>query len=156
MGNAPQIIVWDLHSRNFNLQVLTMTVSADNSLTLQDFKCEIHCNLYTCASYMQINSSGQFPMSYTNKIKRECHELRAITTSNDMQTRLTMIQVICRCPLHINYDCHQGPIPHISSPTHSNATVAPFIGPGEHKGSLPKVGHGAEEPSKSVSSRYRP
>lgn len=48
-------------------------------------------------------------------------------------------------------------IPHTSSPTHSNATVSPCLRPRfEHKGSFAKVGHQAEEPSRSVSSKYKP
>ena len=48
-------------------------------------------------------------------------------------------------------------VPHTSSPMHSNSTVRPaFRGPGEQRTSLAKVGHGADEPSKRVPSRYSP
>ena len=48
------------------------------------------------------------------------------------------------------------PMPHTSSPTHSNVTVSPFRGPAEHSGSLSNVGHRADEPSVSVSSSHSP
>ena len=52
---------------------------------------------------------------------------------------------------------HHPPTPHTSSPTHSNVTVSPCLWPeSEHSGSFAKVGHQAEEPSRSVSSRYNP
>ena len=49
----------------------------------------------------------------------------------------------------------QGPIPQTSNPTQANSAVAvpAFFGPGKQRGSLSNVGHGAEEPSYSVSSR---
>ena len=58
---------------------------------------------------------------------------------------------------------HPIPIPHTSSPTHSNDTsplalTTPFrssltCGAVAHNGGFPNVGHGADEPSKSVASK---
>src|SRR5216683_3144450 len=49
--------------------------------------------------------------------------------------------------VHAMRECHDGPTPQTSRPTHSNVAVPPLFGSEAQRGSLLKVGHRADDPS---------